>query len=188
MTRTETGTGYFLTGEKVGLRGMRRDDLALYSKWLDNPEVTAFLEMGWKPTTEADLETTYREATSDPNAVVLVICDREMGAPIGTTGLYLIHWPCRRAQFRILIGEPSYFDSGCGTEATRLMVVYGFRTLNLETIYLGVNAENARAIRAYEKAGFTVEGRQRQFIYRNGRYYDCVNMSVLRDEYEEPCR
>ena len=188
MTRTETGAGYFLTGEKVGLRGMRRDDLALYPQWLDNPEVTAFLEMGWKPTTEGDLEATYREATSDANAVVLVICDRETDRPIGTTGLYLIHWPCRRAQFRILIGEPSYFDGGYGTESTRLMIEHGFRTLNLATLYLGVNAENARAISAYEKAGFTVDGRQRQFIYRNGRYYDCVNMSILRDEYEEAGR
>jgi ribosomal-protein-alanine N-acetyltransferase len=174
---------YFLTGNKIGLRAMQRSDLLPYADWLANEEVTRYLEMGWRPIAEADLDSVYQEATSGRDAVVMMICEKESGRPVGTAGLYLLQWPCRRAQFRILLGEPDVYDRGYGTEATRLILDYGFAKLNLETIYLGVNAENVRAIKTYEKAGFVHEGRQRRFIYRNGQYYDCINMSVLRSEH-----
>ena len=40
-------------------------------------------------------------------------------------------------------------------------------------------AFNERAIRAYRKAGFVVEGRARQSIWRDGRYWDELQMSIL---------
>lgn len=175
---------YMLSGKRIGLRGMVRSDLPAYRDWLSDPDVTRYLEMGWRPLGDNDLDAVYQEAISGNSAVVFVIEEKESGRAIGTTGLYLLQWPCRRAQFRILMGVPELFDRGYGTEATALIVEYGFERLNLETIYLGVNADNVRAVRAYEKAGFVHEGRQRRFIYGGGTYHDCVNMSVLRSEYE----
>ena len=175
---------YMLSGKRIDLRGMVRSDLPVYRDWLSDPDVTRYLEMGWRPLGDSDLDAVYQEATSGNSAVVFVIEEKESGRAIGTTGLYLLQWHCRRAQFRILMGVPELFDRGYGTEATALIVEYGFERLNLETIYLGVNADNARAVRAYEKAGFVHEGRQRRFIYGGGTYHDCVNMSVLRSEYE----
>ncbi len=183
-------SGYFLRGETANLRGLRKEDLEAYRRWLDDPDVTRFMEMGWRPASDDDLEALYREATDGRSAVVFVIEDAATGDAVGTAGLYLIQWPCRRAQYRIHIGEPSAWNKGFCSEVTRLVVAYGFDRLNLETLYLGVNAENPSAIRCYEKTGFSIEGRQRKFIYRNGRYYDVVNMSVLREEFlagrEEP--
>ena len=83
-----------------------------------------------------------------------------------------------------LIGEPRVWDKGFGTEATALTVSYGFEVVNLESIQLGVNADNSRAVRAYEKVGFVHEGCRRKFIYRNRRYDDLVVMSIIREEYE----
>ena len=174
---------YFLSGQKVKLRGLRKEDLEAYRRWLDDPDVTYFMEMGWRPASDRDLEALYREATDGHSAVVFVIEDAETADALGTAGLYLIQWPCRRAQYRIHIGEPSAWNKGLCSEVTGLIVTYGFDRLNLETIYLGTNAENPAAIRCYEKAGFSTEGRQRKFIYRDGRYYDVVNMSVLREEF-----
>ncbi|MDG1144348.1 MAG: GNAT family N-acetyltransferase, partial [Burkholderiales bacterium] len=133
---------YFLSGDKIGLRAMIREDLLHYQQWLCDEDVTRYLEMAWRPLNETQLEGVYQESTNDRNAVVMMICDLESGRPVGTVGLYLIHWPCRRAQFRILLGDSGVFRKGFGTEATRLMVQYGFGQLNLETIYLGVNVEN----------------------------------------------
>jgi RimJ/RimL family protein N-acetyltransferase len=64
----------------------------------------------------------------------------------------------------------------------RLLVKHGFETLNLNRIYLQVFANNPRAIRAYEKAGFIHEGRKRQAEFRDGQYIDVLLMSILRDE------
>ena len=42
---------------------------------------------------------------------------------------------------------------------------------------------NERAIRSYEKAGFRIEGRLREAISRDGRYWDEIQMGVLRDDW-----
>ena len=173
----------YIEGEKVALRGMMRADLEHVRRWWDDAEATRFMEAGSRPTTEVALESLFRLATDNQNAVVFVVVDRATQAPIGTSGLYEIFWPGRRAEFRILIGEPSLFDKGYGTEATRLTVDYAFIRLNMEVVHLGVNADNIRAVRAYEKAGFVREGLRRKFVYARGSYHDAVVMSIVRDEY-----
>jgi RimJ/RimL family protein N-acetyltransferase len=173
----------FLRGAKLVLRAFARDDLEAYRRWLDDPRVTEYLEMGARPTREADCEAFWRLASESEDALVFAIVERKGGKVVGTCGLYLLQWICRRAQFNILIGEPSAWDKGYGSEAARLVLDYAFDKLNLNSVQLGVNADNARAVRSYEKVGFVHEGVRRQFIYRNGRYYDMVMMSVLRDEY-----
>lgn len=45
-------------------------------------------------------------------------------------------------------------------------------------------ANNPRAIRCYQKAGFVQEGCLRQAVFRNGRYEDEYRFAVLRDEWE----
>ena len=44
-------------------------------------------------------------------------------------------------------------------------------------------ADNPRAIRAYEKAGFIKEGTLRQDEYHEGRFVDTVVMGILREEW-----
>ena len=48
---------------------------------------------------------------------------------------------------------------------------------------LSVFSFNERAIRAYRKVGFLVEGRSRDAIFRDGRYWDELQMSILAEEW-----
>ena len=63
------------------------------------------------------------------------------------------------------------------------MLAYGFRTLNLDRIFLRVNADNERGVRAYAAAGFVHEGVMRKHYYVDGAYVDSVIMGVLREEW-----
>ena len=173
----------YLEGKLVALRGVERADLEQVRRWWDNAEATRYMETGSRPATETALEAFYKLATDASNAVVFVIVDKATQKPVGTSGLYEIFWPGRRAEFRILIGEPSVFDKGYGTEATRLTVEYAFIRLNMEVVHLGVNSDNVRAVRAYEKAGFVREGVRRKFVYARGNYHDATVMSILREDY-----
>jgi RimJ/RimL family protein N-acetyltransferase len=52
-------------------------------------------------------------------------------------------------------------------------------------VYLHVYEFNRRAIRAYEKCGFVLEGRLRQARYSEGKYHDVLILSILRPEWEQ---
>lgn len=179
----DTNSNGFLTGENIALRGVRRDDMEHYRRWLESPEITYFMEMGSRPLSDRNVEDIYLGLTDSPDNIAFIVVEKEANQPIGVAGLYAINWVCRRADFRIIIGEPEKLGKGVGTEVAKLLVAYGFQTLNFETITLGVNTENHRAVRSYEKVGFVHEGVRRRLIYRNGRYYDILQMSILREEF-----
>lgn len=88
----------------------------------------------------------------------------------------------RSCNFRILLAEAGQ-NRGLGTEATRLVVGYGFERLDLHRISLGVYAVNPRARRAYEKVGFVVEGTRRDAPLYDGAWVDEIVMAVLAPEW-----
>lgn len=175
----------FLIGKRLYLRGLEKEDLkGNMFQWANDAEVTHYMFTGARPNSLELLEEEYARMIRSPNDIVFAIVDRRTHAHIGIAGLYVIHWIARTAEYRILIGEKAFWDQGYGQETARLILQYGFEKLNLNKIWLGVNAEHQRAIRSYEKSGFQREGVLRQEIYRNGRYYDAVRMSILRTEYD----
>jgi RimJ/RimL family protein N-acetyltransferase len=60
----------------------------------------------------------------------------------------------------------------------RLVVNYAFNQLGLRRIYLEVLADNASAIRLYEKCGFKVEGTLRRHVFKDGKLKDVLIMAV----------
>jgi len=174
----------FAIGRQVYLRGLARTDLPAMVEWINDTDVTRLLFTGDRPAHLELLEEQWAQDQRSPRDIVFAVCAKADDAFIGTTGLYQVNWLMRAAEFRVFLGAKQYWNRGIGTECTRLMVVYGFEKLNLNRIYLGVNAENKGGERAYEKAGFVKEGVLRQEQYRNFRYYDVVRMSMLRSEYE----
>ena len=63
------------------------------------------------------------------------------------------------------------------------MVDHAFSSLGLHRVALSVFAFNERAIRAYQRVGFVHEGRAREAIWRDGRWWDEIHMSVLEPEW-----
>ena len=178
-----TDAGIFLSGDRVALRPLTPEDAAILAPWVLDDEVTHFMFTGQRPVTVEQLrEDIRREASNLVNAVFLVL-DWATGRPVGYAGLYDIHPTARKAEFRIIVGAKEFWNKGYGTEVTELLSFYGFDRLNLNKVWLGVIEENVGAVRADRKAGFRDEGRLRQELYRDSRYYDALRMSILREEY-----
>lgn len=165
------------------LRGFEQTDLEYLQNWLDNKDVTHFLEMGRRPTRQKDLENFLNTAQCEESAIVFCIVDSQNNLPIGYCGLYLIDWISKRAQLNIMIGEIKFWDQGIGSDSCHILLKYAFEHLNLNSVQLGVNAENKRACKAYEKVGFVLEGKRREFLFCNGKYNDMAVYSVLKSEY-----
>lgn len=177
----------FLRGSKVYLRPLERADLnETYLGWLNDVEVTRYLETGAFPTTMQDLEKFYQGVTGSRSEVIFAIADGKSHRHIGNVKLGPIDWVHRRAMFGIMIGEKKYWGTGAGEEVTRLMVEYAFYRLNLRRIGLVVFEEHRPAVRCYEKIGFKVEGCLREQMFHEGKYKNDLYMGLLRSEYKPP--
>ena len=81
------------------------------------------------------------------------------------------------------LGERDHWGKGYGTDAMRVALRFGFMELNLQRVTLNVFDYNSRGVRSYEKAGFEVEGRVREFILRDGVRHDIIYMGILREKW-----
>jgi len=115
--------------------------------------------------------------------VDLLIFLKETNELLGEVVLNEIDTVNRSANIRIGIQGARHRGKGYGTQAMLLMLHYGFNTLNLHRIDLGVYAFNPRAIHVYEKLGFKREGLQRDVLYMNGKFHDMITMSMLEDDF-----
>lgn len=101
------------------------------------------------------------------------------GAAVGGASLFGFDPYARHSEAGISL-LPGARGRGVGTAAIRQLVEFGFVRRNLRRIHLEAIGSNIAAIRAYEKAGFVIEGRQREHAWVRGAYEDIVLMAILR--------
>ena len=173
-------------GERIRFRAVEREDLPRFVAWLNDPEVLQGLLISL-PLSQGDEENWYENMMKRPmdeHPMVIEIKQADGWLPIGNCGFINIDWRCRAGEVGIFIGEKRLWNQGYGTDAMRLLLQHGFNTLNLNRIALDVYHTNLRAVRSYEKAGFVQEGCKRQAVFKEGKYIDLIQMSVLRQEWE----
>ena len=132
-----------VVGDKVALGPLRRDLLPLYTKWFNDFEVTRTLLRGWRPMTAEAEERWYERASAAEEGMNFTIWERATLRPIGNTGLMEVSHVDRTAEFGIVIGEKDCWGKGYGTEATMLMLDYGFFALNLHNVLPGLRLQPA---------------------------------------------
>ena len=103
---------------------------------------------------------------------------------IGMVRLAPIDAANRSARLGIGILDAARLGQGLGVEAIRLALAYGFGHLNLHRVSLTVLADNARAIAAYTRCGFVVEGRFRDTLLRDGTWHDDLSMATRKPQWE----
>jgi RimJ/RimL family protein N-acetyltransferase len=72
---------------------------------------------------------------------------------------------------------------GYAAEAIRLVLRYYFEELRYHKAFVGIHGYNAASIRLHEKAGFVLEGRQREQVYTRGAYFDLLWYGMTAEEY-----
>jgi len=169
----------------VRLRAVDRDDLPQFVAWFSDPDVRRFLDM-YLPFSLAEEERWFKnllERMERREVVMLAIETKDDDAHIGNISLFDINWKDRHAELGITIGNKDYWSQGYGTDAIRTMLQLAFEQMNLHRVVLRVHADNARAIRAYEKVGFRHEGALRESVFREGIYHDMILMGILEPEF-----
>lgn len=166
----------YLHDKELRLRPLQKEHINdRYLNWLNDPEVTRFLET--KSSTKKELNNYYLRSKNNNSATIFAIELR--GRHIGNVKLD-INWKHGFASIGIMIGEKKQWGKGYGTKATRLAAEYALKRLGLYSVILGVYGNHISAIESYRSAGFKVGGRIPKMLDFEGKRVDKVMMSMVR--------
>lgn len=172
-----------LQGLKTSIRSVEEDDIDIVYQWYNDQEVNLWSSGAWPINTLLSKDQiAVKFLDSAPDVYRYSILE-ENSRLIGTIGFKELNIPSRSASLYIVIGDKSYWGKGYGTDALIVFVRFLFTQWNLHRITLDTWDENIRAIRAYEKVGFIIEGRQREARYVSGSYHDAILMGLLRSDF-----
>ena len=172
-----------LVGERVLLRHHAPGNLATFQRWYSDPEVARLTRYQDGPMRPNEIERFFAARVMGPDTFTMAIHLRATDRLIGSCAFSQLDGDNGSAQYHITIGEKDAWGHGYGTEATELMLEHAFTRLGLHRIGLSVFSFNERAIRSYQKSGFAIEGRAREAIWRGGRFWDEIAMSMLESEW-----
>ena len=160
-------------------------DPALIAPWFSDTEYMRLLDSHpARPQTPKQVKADMERRAEQAHGFPFAIRTRDGDKLIGFVSLWTHNGASAEGWVGIGIGEPDYWGKGYGGEAMRLLLRYAFHELNLARVSLEAFAHNTRAIRSYEKAGFRLEGIQRQWERRDGERRDVVSMGILREDWE----
>ena len=172
-----------INGKLTRLRPVEMSDQDRYVLWMNDPEVTQYLDSRY-PISPAWEEEWLRAAVKRTSAPELSLAIETLdGRHIGSIGLHGVQGEDRSASLGIVIGDKEYWSQGYGSDALIALLRFAFDEMNLNRVWLEVLADNARAVASYVKCGFVEEGRQRQHRYRRGAYRDSLIMGALAQEF-----
>lgn len=172
-----------LESELTLLRPLEEADVPLLARWLLDPHIKQWLQLSEDPPVycnEQSVRERFHAMKASPSIELWRIETRE-GRPIGQIEIVDIRTLHGRAEMHMCIGETDLHSRGYGTDALRRLLRHAFESLKLRRVHCIVDADNSRAIRCYEKAGFMREGLLRQHRLRHGIAVDMLAMGILRD-------
>lgn len=173
-----------IVGRRVILKRHRGDNLKAFMRWYADPEVARLTRYQQGPLSAEEIQRFFYGRIMGADFLSMAIHVRESDRLIGTCAFSQFDGDNGSTLFHITIGEKDVWGQGYGTEATALMVEHAFARLGLHRVALSVFEFNPRAVKAYAKVGFVEEGRAREAIFRDGRFWDEIHMSVLASEWE----
>lgn len=187
FTTTDEASEYaasILTGNLTRLRALHEDDIPLLESWWADPVIAIQQQAMVRPRPAGGMADTLRawSANTESTGVGFAVSRKDDSALIGHVALYGATAATRSATLGIVMG-PEATGKGFGTDALRTLVRYGFDEFGLNRLELQVWEFNTRALRAYEKAGFTEEGRRREAVFHDGEFHDEIFMSILAREW-----
>jgi RimJ/RimL family protein N-acetyltransferase len=175
-----------LVTERLVLRELRRDDAPAIAARAGDRRVARFLLQVPSPY-PVGLAARWIEGrvawwTAGRGATLAIARREAPDALLGTASLHR-YARDRRAELGYWLGVDAW-GQGYATEATRAMVAWGFRALDLHRVYAHVLGGNDASCRVLDKLGFAREGVRRQHVRKGRVMIDLILYGALRDEWK----
>ena len=174
----------FLIGERIYLRPLEESDIGDdYISWMNDYEVTRYLESGRGPETNASIRNYLERFKGSTNNFIFAIVDRESNIHIGNVTLNDIRWVHGTVNTGLLIGRKEFRGKRIAFEAWSLVIEFAFQRLGLNKIIAGTVVDNVASLATLKKLGFKVEGTLRQEFLVDGEYRDNIRLGLFRGDF-----
>jgi RimJ/RimL family protein N-acetyltransferase len=172
-----------IRGKSVVIRAIEEADLPKLHAWSNDPELWGMLG-GWHfPTSMASTYKWFEQLQSDPLNQRLAITTEALGL-VGSANLVEIDWKNNHAFHGMMLGDPAVRGQGIGLDTIMATMRYAFEELHLERLDGSMIEYNEASLAVYcRKCNWQVEGRQRNWYFRGGRYWDRIVVGVTRQDY-----
>jgi RimJ/RimL family protein N-acetyltransferase len=172
-----------IKGDRIYLTELDWDNAETIRGWLNDPEVYRYLAVGHTPISKEDERRYFESRANATDARSLEIHVAEDGRYIGIVGLKGIDPIHRHAEMGITIGRKEDWGKGFGFDAIVTCLRYGFDTLGLHSVKIRAHEDHARGLALYRRVGFVDVGRERETVFREGRFADYVVLDIIDREY-----
>ena len=171
-------------GKKVIIRAIEETDLEVMQKAINSAELEE-MENGYSFPVSMQAQRKWFEtnaSATDRNVKMIIEYDKK---PVGYTNILNIDWKNRVAHTGIKIFSTEYRNRGLGRDSVMAIMRFAFEELNLNRLEGYIIEYNKPSYALYvEKCGWKVEGRKREFVYKNGKYHDLIMVGILKSDYE----
>jgi RimJ/RimL family protein N-acetyltransferase len=142
-----------------------------YVEWLQDSEVNRYLETRWSSQTLESVSAFVDAMTSSSDSYLFAIVDRSRERHVGNIKIGPVNLHHAFADISYFIGDRTCWGKGLATDAIRIATRVAFERLDLHKTQAALYAGNVGSGRALEKAGYSLEGRQRAQV-RSGETWE----------------
>lgn len=173
-----------LKGNTVGLRSLEIEDLPQLKNWRN---IEGFRKnfREHRELNNSNQEKWFDRLTISQTDYMFVIERLEDNTPIGACGLLYINWQTRTADFSFYIGyNELYIDTVYAPEAIKLLIEYGFNSLNLNKIWMELYEFDEKKLQIFQDSfNFKIDGKLRQNAFEGGKFHDSFIISLLKEDF-----
>lgn len=165
------------------LRKLKVKDAKFMYEWMTDYECNRNFRFDPQKITLKSCENFIETSIQDKENLNLAIVN-ENDEYLGTISLKNINYNDLNAEYAISVRK-NFHGTGVAKDATLEVLKYAFEELKLNKVYLNVLSENIRAIKFYEKIGFTYEGEFKKHLRINSEYKDLKWYGFLKEDYRK---
>jgi len=135
------------------------------------------------PMTQKQFKEHIKEGKTQPQTLFpfVMVNDNRL---VGYCELSSFHRHSDQASLTRVIISPEYRNKGMAKVMIKEVLNFGFKTLDLNRVSLGVFDFNEAAIKCYKNIGFLLEGTTRESAKAGNTYWNCHLMSILKREWK----
>ena len=174
---------YYWQGKKLSLRAIEPSDLELFKSFDDtvNRNVDAIYWPQSDKRRHEWIESEQKPKTDDSFRWIAVNLD---DVPVGTIDTFACNRRFGTFKYGIAVA-PSHQGKGYGAEMIEMVLRFYFNELGYQKVTPHVFSFNEHSLKLHKKMGFVQEGRLRNMVFTQGKYYDEIYFGMTRDEFNE---